>query len=180
VALLAAPVALTALSGNFGALQLTGLVALWVWRDRPVRAGTLVACLVAVKLTPISLVIWLAATGRTRALVAFSFAGATLLILSIVGAGMDSWRAWIHVAGDAGPSPLSIASLTGLSPFAVFSVFMITTAAVGVLRRDRVTFAVAIVAGALATPALYFQALGPIAALGAGWMVRNAPRRVSD
>jgi hypothetical protein len=173
VALLAAQVALTTLSGNFGALELAGLVAIWAWRDRPVLIGTILACLVAVKLTPVTLAIWLAATGRFRALVAFGGAGAVLFAISLLGAGVDSWREWVQVAGTAAPSPRAIASITGLSTFAVFAILMAATVAVGALRRDRLTFVVAVITGCLATPALYGETMGPLAAFGVVWVVRS-------
>lgn len=172
VALLATPIALTALSGNFGALQLASLVALWTWRDRPILVGALLACVVAVKLTPLTLVVWLLATGRLKALLAFGAAGTAIVAVSVVGAGADAWREWVDVARAAAPSPLAIASITGLSTFGVFVILLAATVGVGTLRRDQLTFVVAVIAGCLATPALYFQALAPLAAIGAVWMVR--------
>lgn len=171
VALLAAPVAFTALSGNFGALQLAGLVLLWTWRERPALAGTILATLLAVKLTPIVLAAWLLATRRFRALLFMGAAGGLILALSVAGAGIDAWVDWFEVARSSAPAPRALATVTGLSMLAVLLVMLAITAGVGVLGRDRLTFAVAVVAASLATPALYPETLGPTAALGAGWML---------
>ncbi len=167
VAVLAVPVTLTALSGNFGAIQLAALVAMWVWRDHPLRVGAILACLVAVKVTPVMLVLWLAAGGRWRAVLAFVASGLAILIATTMAAGAETWWSWLDAARDAAPSPLSLGTLMGADPLMVTLTLTLTTAMAATLRRDRLVFVVAVSAAVLASPSFYLQTIGPLAAVGA-------------
>lgn len=168
LALLAAPLTLVALSGNASAFVLLGLVVTWTSRSRPVVVGTLVAALAAVKLTPIVLLVWLAATRRWRAVAWTATISSVILVLSVAGASIDSWLAWLAAVPQSAPSPLSLSTVLGISPTFVGAVGAGLVAATWVVTRsDRTTFAAAVAAAALTTPALYFQALALLAACAA-------------
>ena len=79
IALMSAPLALQSLSGNVNGLLFGALVVAWLARDRAPIVGTLVAAAIAIKLTPVLLLVWLASAGRWRAL------GATLVALAVIG-----------------------------------------------------------------------------------------------
>lgn len=163
VAVLALPLALTALSGNASSLVLPALILAWQFRDRPWVVGTLVAVAAAIKLTPLVLVLWMIATGRWRAVAATMVAGASIIVVSVPLAGPGVYADWWQSAMTAAPSPDSLATLLGVPTTLVAGLL-----AVPVLlawRRDRWSFGAAIVAAALATPAVYFSAYALLAAL---------------
>ena len=177
VAILATSLTLTVLSGNASAVVLPMLLGAWVFRDRPWIVGTLIAAAVAIKLTPIALVIWLAGTRRWRAIAATVAAGLTILLISILGAGIGSFTEWLAGATTAAPSPSAFATMLGVSPVSVVALF-----ALPVLLswgRDRPAFSAAIAAAALMTPALYFSAFALLAAAIAPW-VRRPPAAVHE
>ena len=76
-------------TGNLSLVLALGVALLWVWRERPVRAGLLVAAVVALKLFLWPLLLWLALTGRWRALAVSLTAGlaASAAAWSVVGFG---------------------------------------------------------------------------------------------
>lgn len=183
MALLAAPITVTALSGNFAGLGLAGLAAAWKWRDRPWILGVIIACLAAVKLTPALLLLWLAAARRWRAVAASAFAGAVILAVSIAGAGWDSWQAWFASVPGSTPSPLAIATLLAIPGWAVVAAWAAGIAVVGIVTKgDRRTFVAAVLGTALATPALYFQALALALAAIAPWVPGpgSSPRAATE
>jgi alpha-1,2-mannosyltransferase len=55
--------------GTANGVLLFLVAACWYWRDRPARVGVALACAVLLKLFLLPLVVWLAVTGRVRALV---------------------------------------------------------------------------------------------------------------
>jgi alpha-1,2-mannosyltransferase len=171
LAVLALPLALTALSGNASSLMVPILIGAWYFRDRPWVVGTLVAVAGAVKLTPLVLVVWMIATGRWRALAATIVVGAAIFIVSFLGAGPGAYADWWQSALSAAPSPNSLATLTGL-PTTVLAV-LLTVPVLLAWRRDRLSFGAAILAATLATPAFYFSALALLAALPV-WRDREA------
>jgi hypothetical protein len=177
LAAVALPVALVALSGNASAFLLLMFIGIWVFRDRPWVVGALIAVATAVKVTPAVLVLWLIVTGRWRA-VAWTVAfGLIILGISVLGAGVDAHRAWLASASGAAPSPIAIASLTGL-PVVVVAV-MLAVPVLLAYGRDRWAFGCAVVAAALSTPALYFTALALLAAVpirqGLSWRSSVTP-----
>lgn len=165
LAALSVPLALTALSGNASAFILAGFVAAWRWRDRPWIVGPILAATVAVKLTPVYLLLWLVLERRWRALAAALAAGAAIFAVSLVLTGPDAWLAWLRSVPQSAPSPLALATLTGLPTWTVMAAGALTVALASLARRERLTFGAAVMAAALATPALYFQALGLLAAI---------------
>jgi alpha-1,2-mannosyltransferase len=175
--LLAPALALTAVSGNVNAHLCALLCGAWWWRDRPRVVGTAVAIAAAIKLTPILLVVWLLATGRRIAMGWFGVALVGLAVVSLFGAGLDAHLAWLAETPASAPSPLSVASLLGVSgALAAALVALGTSALVFVLRADRARFSLAILGATLAGPALYFQALALLAATLAPHVRRPASR----
>jgi hypothetical protein len=177
VAIFAADLALTALSGNASALILPMLIGAWVYRDRPWIVGPLVAVAGAIKLLPLVLILWLVVTGRWKAAVAALTCGAAILVVSLLGAGPDAFAAWFASAKTAAPSPNSVAALTGLPTWLVVIVFALPIVLLG--RWDRMAFGVAILATAFATPAYYFSAWALLAALPV-WRDRRPPSHASS
>lgn len=163
LALLAMPLTLLAISGNFSALMLPMLIGLWAYRDHPVVAGSLVAAAIMVKLTPAVFLGWLILTRRWRAAAVTVGVCAAILLVAVVGAGTDSLADWIRSVPSSAPSPLAIATQTGL-PTAVVAGLLGLPVLVS-LRSDIWGFRLAVVAAALATPALYFQAIAVLAAV---------------
>ena len=184
IALLAAPVTLTALSGNASAYMLAALVAAWACRGRPWIVGALVAAMVAVKLTPVSLLVWLVATRRYRAVGAALAIGLAMGAASLAGAGLEAWRTWLEFVPVSKPSPLAISTQLGVPTWSVVLAALAMVAGTWmVTKSDRATFAAAVLAAALATPALYFQALALPLAMVAPWAPRHDredPRSLSE
>lgn len=184
IALLAAPVTLTALSGNASAFILAALVAAWAFRGRPWIVGTLVAAMVAVKLTPVSLLLWLVATRRYRATWAALAIGLAMGAASLAGAGPEAWRSWLEFVPVSKPSPLAISTLLSVPAWTVVLVALAMVAGTWIVTQsDRATFAAAVLAAAFATPALYFQALALPLAMVALWAPRHDladPRSISE
>jgi hypothetical protein len=175
LAILAVPIALTALSGNFSAIEMAGLAAVWRWRDRPVIAGILTAGLAAVKVTPVLLLVWLVGTRRWRALLVASAAGLAIVIVTSVVAGPVAWVDWLGGAASAAPSPL--APFRAVPPVLVFGLAAATAAVSSALLGQHRSFSIVVVAIALSSPAFYFQALAPLAAAFAPWRSQTVPRR---
>jgi hypothetical protein len=73
-------------TGNVSLFLALGVALLWRWRDRPVRAGLVVALVVALKLFLWPLLLWLVLTRRWRA-----------LAVSVATAGVASSAAWAVV-----------------------------------------------------------------------------------
>jgi hypothetical protein len=176
VALLATSLTLTALSGNASALVLPMVIGAWAFRDRPWIVGVLIATAAAIKLTPIVLVIWLLATRRWHAIGATLIAGGAIGFVSFLGAGVDAYSGWLAGAGAASPSPSAIATQLGVSPAAVAALFALPVLLLW--GRDRPSFSAAVVAAALATPALYFSAFALLAAVVAPWIRAREPRPI--
>jgi hypothetical protein len=176
VAILATSLSLTALSGNASAVVLPMLLGTWVFRDRPWIVGTLIAGAVAIKLTPIVLLIWLAGTRRWRAIGATLVAGLAILLISIVGAGPSSYSDWLAGATAAAPSPSAIATALGISPAIVVVLFSMPVLLLW--GRDKIAFSVAIAAAALMTPALYFSAFALLTATIAPWVGRRPSDKI--
>jgi hypothetical protein len=170
VALFAVPLAVQSLAGNANAFLFAALVLAWLWRDRPPLVGSLVAAAIAVKLTPVLLVIWLASVPRRRAVMMVLVALGLIGVESLLGAGLQSHLDWLRSLPGTIPAPTSIAGITGLPSWVILGV-AIGAVGLAALRRDeRLTFSVAVIAAALASPALYVGTLGIAAAAAAPWV----------
>jgi Glycosyltransferase family 87 len=160
VAAVAPFVAVNGWSGNANALLIPLLILTFSSQiGYGVAAGT------AVKLSPSIYLAWLAGARRAQVAPAL-LAGALIGVLSIAGAGLDSWTSWVHALSSSVPSPQSLAGALDLPPILVAALCGLSTL-VGslVLRsRPRAAFAFATVMVVLATPALYVQGFALLAA----------------
>jgi hypothetical protein len=121
------------------------------------------------KLTPVLFLLWLIGHGRRPAALATIAGLVVVLAISVVGAGFTAHLDWLQSVPGSRPSPQSLMSLTGLSSSAIF---LLSAAAVAVVTRlgdERITFTLAAILTALASPAFYFQALGLLLAAVAPW-----------
>ena len=169
VALVSPALGMLAWSGNVNGLVLLGMVVLYARRDSPVIAGILLAALVATKLTPVYLAVWLISTKRWAALGWMLGGLAVLAVATAIVAGPGSFSEWLTATASAAPSPLSVAQLLGLTPLVVAVALGAVVVLAAAIIPGRGAFAVAAVASAVATPALYFQALALLCAAAAPW-----------
>jgi hypothetical protein len=177
VAILAGPLGLLALSGNVNGFVLAALVLSWRFRDRPSVVGPSVAFAIAMKLTPILLLLWLLGSRRFSAVAATGVSLAVIGLISIAGAGLDAHLDWLRTVPGSQPSPQSMAATLHL-PAAVVSVAgALIVAAIAWRGSERWAFAAAVVVSCLITPAFYFQALGLMAAAAAPWTTPRASAR---
>jgi Glycosyltransferase family 87 len=179
VGALAVPVAWQLMLGNVNGLLALALVMLWRWRDRPGCAGTLVALMVAVKVTPVVLAWWLVTTRQWRATGWFLAMSTGLLLVAAVGAGVGTISTYLDVmlhTSTVGTSDLSAAGLlralgvpAGLAALAPWIVVAAGLGAIWFLRaRPRISFAIAVSVLVLGSPVVqqdWFALL--IVALGA-------------
>jgi hypothetical protein len=164
VAAIAPFVAVNAWSGNANALLIPLLVATYVS-----GVGVAVAAATAVKLGPVLLLPWVFTTRRPQVRAAL-VAGIVIGVVSIVGAGVQSWIDWFGIIPASAPSPQSIAGTFGVPPALVMLACALAAAAASLIlrRRPRTSFAVACLLVVAATPALYAQ----------GWALLAAPLAV--
>jgi hypothetical protein len=170
IALLAAPLAIQSLAGNANGFLFAALVLAWTWRARPPLVGSMIAVAIAVKLTPALLLLWLASASRWRAIGAAIIALAVIGIGSLGGAGIQNHLDWLASLPGTAPAPTSIAGLTGLPSWLILAGAILVVVVVGRLGNERLTFSVAVVASALASPALYLGTLGIAAAAATPWV----------
>jgi Glycosyltransferase family 87 len=102
--------------GNVNAFLLAGSIAIWysATRGHGRIAGALAAFLVMVKIWPIALVWWLVVQRRADALRAGLATGVVLVVISVLGAGIQAHFTYFQVIRDTasqGTSDLSVAGL---------------------------------------------------------------------
>jgi Glycosyltransferase family 87 len=139
------------------------LILAWDRRSRPPSAIGLGA-MAAIKIAPGTMFGWL--VGR-RSWRSFAWALATALAIvgvAVLGAGVSAWRDYLDVAAQTRPSPGSLSGLTGLS-WLSFAILVAGTLAAAAVRRDAWSFAIALGASVLGTPALYHAGFVPLLAL---------------
>jgi hypothetical protein len=173
VAVLSPALALQSLSGNVNGLLFGGLVIAWLCRSRPAIVGSLLAAAIAIKLTPVLLVIWLVAARRWRAVAMTVTALVVIGVVSLLGAGLGAHLDWLASVPHAQPVPTAIASLVGLPSSIVIVILAAVVIAVALRGDERLTFSVAVICAALASPALYLGTLGIAAAAAAPWIRRD-------
>jgi alpha-1,2-mannosyltransferase len=173
VAVLSPALALQSLSGNVNGLLFGGLVIAWLARSRPAIVGSLLAAAIAIKLTPALLVIWLVAARRWRALAMVVAALIVIGVVSLLGAGVGAHFDWLASVPRSQPVPTALASVVGLPSSIVIAALAVVVIAVALRGDERLTFSVAVVCAALASPALYLGTLGIAAAAAASWIPRD-------
>ena len=169
--------------GNVNSFLLLGMLLVWrsATRGRDDVAGVLGAAMTAVKVTPGMTGWWLLVTGRTRGFAAFVLAGGAILVISVLGAGLDAHVEYLRILGDrsvVGVSPISVGGLAAQAgvPGAVANLLPMLCAAVGLsamwmTRRDLAgSYRIAVVTMILGSPAvqvnwliLLYALLGPSA-----------------
>ena len=166
------PLSFQLMVGNVdGALLGAAFLAWFLFLGRrPGPLGALAAVMVAIKLTPLVLAIWALAAlrpvDRPRYLAWFVGTGVAVLGVSLLGAGLAAHLDYLGIAArtaTSGASPFSVGGLAqaaGLSrsiaaylPDLVFLPGLV--GAVVLRHRPALSFAVAILAMTLGTPALY-------------------------
>jgi Glycosyltransferase family 87 len=173
VAVLAAPLAIQGLSGNVNAVLFPLLLVAWSARTRPWVVGLIVAAAISIKLTPVLLLLWLISARRWRAVMATAAALAAIGVIALLGSSPDAFLDWLRlVPATTAPAPGSLAASLGVRPAVVLIALGLAVAAVALATRrdERWTFAAAVVATTLASPALYLGHVGLAAAALAPWL----------
>ncbi len=157
-ALLAPAIGEQLAAGNVAAFFPLLMVLAWKLRDREF-AGIAVALMAAFKLSPASLGGWLVGTGRWRAVIAGAITLVVVLVVSVLGAGLTSFRDYLDVAATAGPSTSSLSGLSGIPWLSEAGLVVGTLIAIALGRWPRLAFVVAVVVSVATTPSLYLSGL---------------------
>ena len=169
--------------GNVNGIILGGSVLAWVLaRDhREIPLGADVAFLSALKLTPLTLGIWLLARGRRASIASFVATCVVFAMVSVVGAGLSAHLEYLSIIRSTGVSGTSDLSLAGLARSIglgapLTSVLPIAAAGIGCVaivllrRRPALSYGAAVITMVLGspvvnvnTPVLLLALLAPIA-----------------
>ncbi len=169
IAVLSQGLALLALTGNVDGLLLCGTLLVWRFRNggHERLLGIVVALAVAVKLTPFIFGWWLMVQRRWSAVTAAVVTGLVIVAVTFVGAGPDSFRAYLEVAGQTLSGGATEGSLAGIAeglglPHAVATLlpiaFLASCGLVIVALRDRPApaYIVAVIATVFGSPVVNF------------------------
>ena len=161
--------------GNIDGLVLLGMIGAWRYRDRPGVVGTILGFVIALKLTPAFLALWLVSTRRWRALAYALFTGVVLTAIASMFANDPAIvLRYIEVMRDG---------LASGFPWARFAVVVGAAAVLLISRRwPTVGFSVAVVAIPIASPvtalhtfALLLAALAPLIGRRPGAVAATVP-----
>jgi hypothetical protein len=153
--------------GAVTSFLLVGAAAVWRFRSREALAGPLAALSAVLKVLLWPLGVWLLATRRLRASVAFLLTGTAVTAIgwaAIGFAGLRTYPRLLHVLATAEQSvsysPVALLGLTGTAAtvLSVLSVGFVTVGVWATARGDageRRSFAAAIIGSLLATPILW-------------------------
>lgn len=142
------------------------MVIAWRYRRRA-WIGVPLGVIAAVKLAPIAMVGWLLAERHTRGIVAMAATIAGLLLISVLGAGVDSFLEYLKVVPTLKPSPLSLAGQTGIGWISYAVLVAGILLAASLRRHPGIAFAVALVTMVVGTPVIYYGGLVVLLALAA-------------
>jgi Glycosyltransferase family 87 len=170
LALLSLPFGMEVGLGNVNALLLGGTVAVWVWRERAV-VGILVGVMVAAKIWPAFLVLWLVGQRKWSAL---GLAGVSFVLCCLVGVAGSSIQDgvdYLRVGSGVHVSAFSLSWLFGI-PWLWMAVSGVGAIAVVLTRRwVGISFSLAVVSMVLGSPvanpntyALLLAGLAPVVA----------------
>ena len=148
---LSVPVAMEAGLGNVNAFLLAGTIAVWHWRDRP-WVGVILGVMIAVKLWPVVLAVWLVFAGTRRSLGVLIATLAVCAIVSLVGAGWENHVAYLSVGQNVHPSAFSLTWLLGIPWLWLASVVIGTVLVVVTRDRPAWSFRIAVVTMVLGSP----------------------------
>jgi hypothetical protein len=181
--------------GNVNGFVLLGLILAWraTSRGEEESVGVLAAAMTAIKLTPALLGWWILTAKRWVALRWYITAGLAVLVVSVVGAGLDAHLRYIEIireTGVQGTRPLSLAGMArfiGVDPTIanVLPTLALVAGFVGILllrRRPDYSFVVAVLTLVFSSPTLninwftlLFATLAPAAWPWSG--AHEAPRQ---
>ena len=128
--------------------------------------GIALGLMAVIKLSPVAMVGWLVGTRAWQAVRAWAVTLAALLVVGVIGAGVQSYLDYLDVARSTHPSLWSVSALTGIPwlSYAVLAGGTILSAAVG--RRPALSFMIAVGASVFGSPALYAPGMVALLALG--------------
>ena len=169
--------------GNVNAFLILGAVLAWKWttEGQDERAGAATALAVVLKVSPVVLAWWLFTQRRWRSVRAGLIAGAVLLAISLLGAGLDAHLRYIEITRDtaaSGQSELSLAGLAkavGMAP-AIANLVPTIVLVAGVLAvlalrgRPGMAFAVAVATMTLGSPVVNINSYAMLLGCLAPWI----------
>ena len=148
---LSVPVAMEAGLGNVNAFLLLGTIAVWQWRDRA-WVGAILGVMIAVKLWPAVLAVWLLAQGRHRSIVVMIATLVVCAIVSLAGAGWENHVAYLSVGQNVHPSAFSLTWLLGIPWLWLASLLIGTGLVVATRSRPAWSFGIAVLTMVLGSP----------------------------
>ncbi len=173
---LSVPVAMEAGLGNVNAFLLAGTIGVWHWRDRP-WVGAILGVMIAVKLWPVVLAVWLLAQEGRRTLVVLMATLVVCGVVSLVGAGWENHVAYLSVGQNVHPSAFSLTWLLGIPWLWLASLVVGTGLVLATRSRPAWSFRIAVLTMVLgspvANPNTYAQLLAIVAPAGTS---SRAPR----
>ncbi len=173
---LSVPVAMEAGLGNVNAFLLAGTIAVWHWRDRP-WVGAILGVMIAVKLWPVVLAVWLLVQEGRRTLVVLMATLVVCGVVSLVGAGWENHVAYLSVGQNVHPSAFSLTWLLGIPWLWLASLVIGTGLVLATRSRPAWSFRIAVLTMVLgspvANPNTYAQLLAIVAPAGTS---SRAPR----
>lgn len=164
-------------AGNVAAFFPLLMVLAWKLRERGF-AGLAVGLMASTKLSPASLGGWLLGTRRWRTVAAAALSVGVILLISVIGAGLNSFREYLDVAATTPPSTASLSGLTGIPWLSEATLIGGTLVAIGLGRWPRWSFSVAVVVSIIGTPSLYLS--GWVALLAILAPFSDGPSALSD
>ena len=179
---LSVPIAMEAGLGNVNAFLLAGTIAVWHWRDRS-WVGAILGVMIAVKLWPIVLAVWLLVGEGRRSVVVLIATLVVSAVLSLLGAGWDNHIAYLSVGRNVHPSAFSLTWLLGIPSLWLASLVIGTGLVVATRRRPAWSFRIAVLTMVLgspvANPNTYAQLLAIFAPNGTGSRTPRDPEETA-
>jgi hypothetical protein len=143
-------------AGNVAAFFPGLMVLAWKLRDREL-AGVAVGVMAVTKLSPASLGGWLVGSRRWRAVASAVVTIGAILVITILGAGLTSFREYLDVATSTAPSTASLSGLTGIPWLSEATLVVGTLVALALGRWPRWAFTLAVLVSIIGTPSLYLS-----------------------
>jgi Glycosyltransferase family 87 len=170
LALLSIPFAMEVGLGNVNALLLGGTVAVWAWRERAL-VGILIGVMVAAKIWPAFLLIWLVGQRKWAAIGLAGMSFALCCLIGVAGSSVQDVVDYLQVGSGVHVSAFSPSWLLGI-PWLWMATAAVGAMTVIVVRRwAGASYTLAVVAMVLGSPvvnpntyALLLAGLAPIAA----------------